>query len=196
MSEDDSNSATLYFGYGSNLWLQQMTERCPKSTFVGIACLRNYRWMISARGSANLVQVQPATDIEDEVWGMVYALTESDEARLDKNEGVPHAHTKEIHEIDFWSIDTGKGEAHIDISAVPEKRSMLLYIDQEGTTDDKPREEYIYRMNMGIVNALKVGIPCSYVAKVLRRFIPESSGPVDGRLLEEVARKKAGGALA
>jgi hypothetical protein len=33
----------------------------------------------------------------------------------------------------------------IDISAVPEKKQMLLYIDRKRTKDDKPREEYIYR---------------------------------------------------
>jgi gamma-glutamylcyclotransferase len=61
----------------------------------------------------------------------------------------------------------------IDISAVPEKKQMLLYIDRKRTKDDKPREDNIYRMNMGIIDALKVGIPSSYVEKVMRKFIPE-----------------------
>jgi hypothetical protein len=190
-----SNSTILYFGYGSNLWLQQMAERCPESTFVGIARLRNYRWMINARGSANPVPLDPSTDFEDErthVWGMVYTLTKSDEARLDRKEGVPYSHTKEVHDIEFWPTDTENVEEEIDISAVPEKKRMLLYIDRKRTKDDKPREEYIYRMNMGIADALKVGIPSSYVEKVMRKFIPEMDGPVDTGLLVQAQKRAVG----
>jgi gamma-glutamylcyclotransferase len=143
-----SNSTILYFGYGSNLRLQQMTVRCPGSTFVGIDRLRNYRWMINERGSANLVPLDPSTDFQNgraHVWGMVYTLTKSDEARLDRNEGVPFNHTKELHYIEFWPTDTDNVDKKIDISAVPEKKGMLLYIDCKRTKDDKPREEYIYR---------------------------------------------------
>lgn len=186
------NSTILYFGYGSNLWLKQMAERCPESTFVGIARLHNYRWMINARGSANPVPLDSSANFEDEqthVWGMVYTLTKSDEARLDRNEGVPYSHTKEVHDIEFWPTD-GESVEGIDISAVPEKKLMVLYIDRKRTKDDKPREEYIYRMNMGIADALKVGIPSSYVEKVMRKFIPEMDGPVDKGLLVQ-AQKQA-----
>jgi hypothetical protein len=34
---------TLYFGYGSNLWLHQMQLRCPTSQYLGVARLPNYR---------------------------------------------------------------------------------------------------------------------------------------------------------
>jgi gamma-glutamylcyclotransferase len=194
-----SNSTILYFGYGSNLWLQQMAVRCPGSSFVGIARLRNYRWMINERGSANPVSLDASTDFEDErthVWGMVYTLTDSDEARLDRNEGVPFSHTKEVHDIEFWPIDPENLEEKIDISAFPEKKQMLLYIDRKRTKDDKPREEYIYRMNMGIIDALEVGIPSSYVEKVMRKFIPETDGPVDPGLLVQVQKKLKDGAAA
>lgn len=199
MSTNNPNPTSLYFGYGSNLWLEQMAERCPESTFVGVARLRNYRWMITARGSANPVQLDSSSDPEDEekhVWGIVYTLTKADEARLDKNEGVPHSHTKEVHDMEFWAADLENVEKRVNIGAIPEKKPMLLYIDRERTTDGKPREEYVYRMNMGIADALKAGIPSSYVEKVMRKFIPEVDLPVDVGLLEQIARKRAGGALA
>ncbi|KAL9584321.1 MAG: hypothetical protein Q9203_004702, partial [Teloschistes exilis] len=44
------NKQTLYFAYGSNLWLHQMSLRCPSSVYVGVARLPNYRWIINARG--------------------------------------------------------------------------------------------------------------------------------------------------
>jgi gamma-glutamylcyclotransferase len=194
-----SNSTVLYFGYGSNLWLQQMAGRCPGSTFVGTARLRNHRWMINERGSANPVPLDPSTDFQDErtqVWGMVYTLTKSDEARLDRNDGVPFNHTKEVHDIEFWPTDTENVDKKIDISAVPGKKQLLLYIDRKRTKDDKPREEYIYRMNVGIVDALKVGIPSSYIEKVMRKFIPELSGPVDPGLLVQAQKKSREGAAA
>jgi hypothetical protein len=155
--------------------------------------------MINERGSANPVPLDPSTDFQDErthVWGMVYTLTKSDEARSDRNEGVPFNHTKELHYTEFWTTDTDNVDKKIDISAVPEKKRMLLYTDRKRTKDDKPREEYIYRMNMGIVDALKVGIPSSYVEIVMRKFIPAIDGPVDPGLLGQAQKKSREGAAA
>ena len=79
---------TLYFGYGSNLWQEQMALRCPGSQFVGIGRLAKYRWMINSRGYANVAPCTVGTE-EEEVWGLIYTLTSEDEDRLDVNEGVP-----------------------------------------------------------------------------------------------------------
>ncbi|TKA64306.1 hypothetical protein B0A49_08227 [Cryomyces minteri] len=56
VNDRDSNM-TLYFGYGSNLWLHQMARRCPDSTYKGIARLDGHRWIINKRGYANVVSV-------------------------------------------------------------------------------------------------------------------------------------------
>lgn len=53
---DELANATLYFGYGSNLWKHQMVQRCPTSKYLGIARLNDYRWIINERGYANVVQ--------------------------------------------------------------------------------------------------------------------------------------------
>jgi len=50
-------SQTLYFAYGSNLSLAQMNLRCPTSSYIGLARLRGYRWIINTRGYANIVEV-------------------------------------------------------------------------------------------------------------------------------------------
>lgn len=65
ISHDESKEGEkrrLYFGYGSNLWREQMALRCPDSQFLGMACLRGYRWMINERGYANVAksESQPA----------------------------------------------------------------------------------------------------------------------------------------
>jgi gamma-glutamylcyclotransferase len=168
---------TLYFGYGSNLWLHQMSTRCPTSTYLGVALLTNHRWIINERGYANVVPCIPSTasttspsKYSTGVYGLVFTLSSSDEASLDKNEGVPLAYTKELLSCDFWSSNTSH---KVDTSKRPDgKKVMLVYIDRKRVTPGEPRKEYIYRMNQGIADAVKLGVPERYVRDVMRKFIP------------------------
>lgn len=171
---DDLSKPTLYFGYGSNLWKQQMLERCPTSKFLGIARLKGYKWIINERGYANVVEVDQEDRLDekhiDVVWGLVYSLQQKDEDGLDRNEGVPFAYTKENLEVHFWEAHHGKSP---DVSdEKPVKVKMLVYINRKAVTPSKPKKEYIYRMNMGIKDALKEGLPEDYVKNVMRKFIP------------------------
>jgi hypothetical protein len=181
----------LYFGYGSNLWREQMLLRCPSSEYLGIARLDGWYWIINDRGYANVVQ-KSTNSVEntkggDEVWGLVYSLTPTDEARLDVNEGVPFAYTKEMHLIDFWP--TGKTpEDPIDRMRKPEQESILVYVDRKRTVPDKPKKEYIHRMNMGIADALKAGVPEEYINSTLRMYIPPETVSKD---IETFAKQQA-----
>ncbi|KAL9595037.1 MAG: hypothetical protein Q9219_006687 [cf. Caloplaca sp. 3 TL-2023] len=167
----------LYFGYGSNLWLAQMSLRCPSSTYVGIARIKGYRWIINSRGYANIVAT-PETPAS-EVYGFVYRLTSADEARLDKNEGthlVPPAYTKEMMRAEVWVAGdqisvAGVGDDGLVTGKVEE---LLVYIDRVRTVDGIPRDEYVERINMGIVDAMDTGIPRGYIDDVLRRYIPDN----------------------
>ncbi|THX33803.1 hypothetical protein D6D12_01365 [Aureobasidium pullulans] len=170
----NATTPTLYFGYGSNLWQHQMNLRCPTSEYLGVARLDNYRWMINDRGYANVVQVDPSPSAEPSyanvVYGLVYSLQPSDEEELDINEGVPFAYTKEDLQVSFWPKE--KKDEPVDTHKTPKKQDMLVYIDRERVIDSKPKHEYIYRMNMGISDALKEGVPKDYVQEVMRNFIP------------------------
>jgi hypothetical protein len=33
---------TLYFGYGSNIWIEQMNRRCPDNKYIGVGVLREW----------------------------------------------------------------------------------------------------------------------------------------------------------
>ena len=171
---------TSYFGYGSNLWLHQMSLRCPSSTYIGVARLQNYRWIINSRGYANIIASSTPTD---EVYGFVYTLTSTDEDRLDINEGVPYAYTKEILKAEFWSLDSLLS----DLPQGGNEVDLLVYIDRNRTEADKPKQEYIYRMNMGIADALSKGVPKDYIDQVLRKFIPEEAASGT----QELAHKQA-----
>lgn len=129
------------------------------------------------------------------MYGMVYALTPSDEAHLDKNEGVPIAYTKELLACDFWSAGEPAGplDPHqkIDTTADPTAtRDMLVYIDRRRVRPDEPRKEYVYRMNRGISDAVKVGVPEKYVDEVMRKYIPDDEGEdgMEGFAKEQAAR--------
>ena len=181
--------ATPYFGYGSNLWLHQMEVRCPDSKYMGVARLNGYRWMINQRGYANVVQISevaeakvPTTNVS---YGLVFSLQETDEQRLDGNEGVPIAYTKEYLSTEFWPAP--KDGKPVNLTSTPESKELLVYINRDMTQDDEPKREYIYRMNMGIKDAVKAGVPQDYVNKVLRKFIPEKD---DGDV-QDVAKKQA-----
>ena len=73
--------------------------------------------------------------------------------------------------MDFWaSVD---GNSPVDVTKEGKKCDVLVYIDRNRTTDHKPKAEYIYRMNRGIEDGLKAGIPKVYVDQAMRQFIPE-----------------------
>ncbi|KAF3933221.1 Gamma-glutamylcyclotransferase [Dactylellina cionopaga] len=136
-----------YFAYGSNIWLGQMERRCPDSRYTSVARLPDYRWIISARGYANIVH-SPG----DEVWGTIYNLPPTDEASLDRYEGVPVAYSKEMISV---LLMTG------------ESLPALVYIDYIRTEDGVVNYEYIGRMTHAIKDGVKKGIPGSYVEKYL-----------------------------
>ncbi|TKA52212.1 hypothetical protein B0A55_12830 [Friedmanniomyces simplex] len=180
--------STLYFAYGSNLWLQQMAQRCPTSEYFGIARLTGYRWIIYERGYANIVKVEDqeseANAYVDEVWGVVYSLQQTDEDRLDVNEGVPFAYTKEDLKVDLWQAHQSNPP---NTKEKPQQVEMLVYINRRMTTPSQPKKEYIYRMNQGIKDAVKEGMPKAYVETVMRTFIPD----VMDEKVAEVAKKQA-----
>lgn len=200
-------NATIYFGYGSNLWRHQMQQRCPTSEYLGVARLNDYKWIINERGYANVVELprnkseSPATShsatsdsdshrsYANEVWGLVYTLQREDESRLDRNEGVPIAYAKEMLGCDFWAVDDESGEP-ANVTAKPEKVEMLVYINREAVEPSPPKKEYVYRMNEGIKDAVQEGVPKGYVKEVMRKYIPEKSGEGDEKA-ERVARSQA-----
>ena len=134
-----------------------MTRRCPESKFIGLGILRGWKWFINNRGYANVVRSP-----EDLVYGLVYEISPSDEASLDRSEGVPWAYIKETMEIELQLAVSGKK------SLV----QSLVYVDEKRVEEGKPWEEYIHRMNMGIDDAAARGLPRWYIDKYIRRYIP------------------------
>jgi hypothetical protein len=146
--------------------------------------LKGYKWIIYDRGYANIVKLNNDDQAADEhyygheVWGLVYSLQAADEKGLDGNEGVPIAYQKAYIECELWSVSrpndgaVAGSSSHPDTSRSPVKTDLLVYINHHLTHESAPKEEYIYRMNQGIHDALKEGVPAPYVQQVMRKFIP------------------------
>jgi gamma-glutamylcyclotransferase len=136
-----------YFAYGSNLWRKQMGVRCPEHRILGAGVLTGYRWIVTTRGSANVVLSAP-----DLVLGVVYALSQRDEDRLDCHEGVRQGGCRKAS----LSVQTGLGVL-----------SCLVYLDRREQEGD-PEEEFVARMRKGVLDA---GLPSLYVERYLEKIM-------------------------
>jgi gamma-glutamylcyclotransferase len=124
----------------------------------------NRRWIINQRGYANVI---PSSG--DYVYGFIYELNPKNEASLDIHEAVPHIYDKRIHPVQLRT-PPGDGE-----TATKKTINALVYIDTVSTSPDVPKTEYIHRINMGLQDGLKNGVPQSYINKYIRPFIPAES---------------------
>lgn len=137
----------FYFAYGSNLWQQQMQNRCPGSQNIGMGVLKGFRWIISTRGYANIIESS-----SDEVHGVIYKISAPDEDSLDVCEGVHlGCYTKET----------------IRVVSIDQTVECLVYIDPI-TDEGNPKAEYVERINKGISDT---NLPADYVHTHIRRFI-------------------------
>ena len=137
-----------YFAYGSNMWRAQMNRRCPGNVWLGQAGLPDYRWIISRRGYASIV-ASPG----DDVYGIVYGLTPTDEQALDEYEGVASGSYL---------------KRYLPVFTEGTYLTCLVYIDPI-IAEGEPHAEYVHRINNGIRDAR---LPDEYVTRYIRPYIP------------------------
>jgi gamma-glutamylcyclotransferase len=101
----------------------------------------------------------------DQVYGLMYEISVKDEEVLDKCEGVPNEYVKRIVPLELIT-SSSNGETTTGTL------DTLVYIDVDRTKRDRPRTEYIHRMNMAMKDALEKGVPQSYIDTYIRLFIP------------------------
>jgi len=73
----------LYFAYGSNMDVNAMARRCPRSKALGLARLARHRLAVMREGWLTAV-----SDPRSAVHGVLWDLALSDVAALDRYEGV------------------------------------------------------------------------------------------------------------
>jgi hypothetical protein len=74
----------LYFAYGSNMNVNAMARRCPRSRALGLARLERHRLQVMREGWLTAVR-----DSSSAVHGVLWDLALSDVSGLDRYEGVP-----------------------------------------------------------------------------------------------------------
>lgn len=169
---EEERHEVLYFAYGSNLSTEQMRQRCPFSTAIGLGFLPGWRWIINERGFANIVPLDhvSSSDITPDpaggVYGLLYLLPPRDEESLDVFEGVPESYDKAQCQA-RWVRD---GDAKpIPGEGTPVK--VLVYVDEKRTSEAAPRTEYIGRMERGIEDAVQNwGMDADYANRVMRKY--------------------------
>jgi len=138
----------LYFAYGSNMDLIQMSNRCERAATVGIAKLASYRFIINSHGVATVVP-DPAAAVE----GLLWRITDEDECSLDHYEGVNQG----IYRKAFVELETQDGR----------RIKALIYIAAD-SAPGMPRPGYLEEI---ISAAESCGLPGAYVDQ-LKPWLP------------------------
>ena len=135
----------LYFAYGSNMDVDQMSHRCPESVFVGTASLQNYAFELDSAGVATVVENRGST-----VYGALWLISESDERKLDGYEGV--------------GSGCYRKESHLVLADERRNLPVLVYISNRGVHDGATyRSGY---MDNIIANARRLGFDAEYVERL------------------------------
>jgi cation transport regulator ChaC len=132
--------AVLYFAYGSNMDLVQMSNRCERAATVSAADLPLHRFIINSRGVATVVP-DPASTVQ----GLLWRITKEDERSLDRHEGVVQGTYKKA----FVEVSVPGGG----------KVRALVYV----ATDSTPGEARPGYMEKIVSAAEACGLPKTYV---------------------------------
>ena len=127
-------SLRLYAAYGSNLNTEQMKHRCPDSFLVGTAELQNWRLLFKGSKSGNYLTIEPAAGYS--VPLAIWAISDSDEASLDRYEGFPAYYYKK--ELRLSLRNDLKEEIH-----------ALIYVMHEDRKTGLPSQSYVERCLKG-----------------------------------------------
>jgi gamma-glutamylcyclotransferase (GGCT)/AIG2-like uncharacterized protein YtfP len=83
----------FYLAYGSNLNLKQMAMRCPDAKVVDKSILENYFLLFRGAHESAVATVEPMND--GNVPVLIWEISPTDEAELDRYEGFPFFYRKE-----------------------------------------------------------------------------------------------------
>ncbi len=95
-----------YLAYGSNLNMAQMQWRCPGAVPLGTAEISGYRLLFKGSRTGSYLTIEKADGFSVPVG--VWAVTEADEARLDRYEGYPAFYYKTEMDITYKGLISKK----------------------------------------------------------------------------------------
>jgi len=86
-------SVKLYFAYGMNTNLDEMAYRCPSAIPMGKAVLPGYRFEFKS-----FATIVPSP--KEQVEGVLWTITDTDESNLDMLEGYPEFYDKKTVSVE------------------------------------------------------------------------------------------------
>ncbi len=98
-----SNWKRYYIAYGSNLNVEQMSERCPAATPIGTAILHDYELYFKGSGTGSYLTIEPK--IGGKVPVAIWEVTPLDELALDRYEGYPRFYYKQDFTLEVTDLN-------------------------------------------------------------------------------------------
>ena len=95
-----------YIAYGSNLNIRQMLRRCPGARVLGTASLTGWELLFKGSRTGSYLTIEEGGD--GMVPVVVWEVTATDEAALDRYEGFPNFYYKRDIQLKYKGIRTGK----------------------------------------------------------------------------------------
>jgi AIG2-like family len=152
----------LHFAYGSNMHRAVMRKHAPEAVALGVARLKDYRFIITTDGYASV-----APHPRGCVHGLLWRLTARDRITLDRWE----------------NIAAGLYQAEmLPVIAAGNRRRALVYVARAGPRG-VPRPGY---MEIVMAAAREWGLPADYVSS-LQHWLPKQSLAAGHRSLGEFA---------
>ena len=94
-----------YIAYGSNLNVPQMRMRCPGAKVLGTANLKGWELLFKGSKTGSYLTIEKCDG--GSVPVVIWEVTESDEAALDRYEGFPSFYYKQDVKVQYRGIRTG-----------------------------------------------------------------------------------------
>lgn len=95
-----------YIAYGSNLNVRQMQMRCPHATILGTANLKGWELLFKGSRTGSYLTIEKSEG--GTVPVVIWEVTATDEAALDRYEGFPNFYYKRDIKLQYKGIRTGK----------------------------------------------------------------------------------------
>lgn len=165
-----------YFAYGSNMDMEQMRRRCPGAVCIDTAVLHGWKFALDEVGYATVVPEAGAS-----VPGLLWTLTDADEAALDTYEGV-----------------RSRCYEKVTLSVVPKRTYVptqaLVYVSLRGANEGARVQGYLERI---VHAAAHAGFGTSYLGMLKDLWVSYANAdertarPVleDGKTLDELVPK-------
>lgn len=162
-----------YFAYGSNMDMEQMRWRCPDAKRIDTAVLHGWKFALDEVGYATVVPEAGAS-----VPGLLWTLTDADEAELDTYEGVRY----NCYEKVTLSVATKRAY---------EPTQALVYVSLRGANEGARVQGYLERI---VHAAAHAGFGRSYLGMLKDLWVGRANAdertahPIleDGKTLDEL----------